>query len=124
MTDSEATDIVRGLTNAGSEFQREVMTGDSSTPVSLVHNRDGAVVAWSATHRWKGLQTLEGFTSNGVRRQGMGRLAAAALVADGHVDTAETVAVFAPHYISIARDVGFRSVRLYERKGSDWVEVS
>lgn len=121
---SEAWEIVSCLTRTGSEFQQEVERRDTSTPVSLVLDETGTVIAWAATHEWRGQQTLEGFTRPGFRQRGLMRLAAAMLVADGLLDTSRPVAVFSPACVSIATAVGLRRVRLYERRGEDWIENS
>jgi hypothetical protein len=46
------------------------------------------------------------------------------LVADGSINPQLPLAVFAPYCVTIARSVGCRDVRLFERHGDDWFENS
>lgn len=127
LSDCDAALIVASLTKDGSEFQREVLDRKvtrPATPIAIIRDGGERIIAWAATHEWRGMQTLEGFTREPFRRRGLSRLAAAMLVADERIDTSRTVAVFSPHCIEIARSVGCRDVRLYERHGEDWKENS
>lgn len=127
LSDCDASLIVTSLTKDGSEFQMEVLNRKvtrSVTPIAIIRDGGERILAWSATHEWRGMQTLEGFTREPFRRRGLARLAAAMLVADERIDTSRTVAVFSPACIEIARSVGCRDVRLYERHGDDWKENS
>lgn len=125
LSDTDATRIVASLTKPGSEFQDEVRNrSGSTTKIAIIRDFASPIVAWSATHLWRGMQTLEGFTGEPFRRRGLARLGAAMLVANGDIDTSRTVAVFAPFCVEIARSVGCRDVRLFERRGDDWVENS
>lgn len=125
LTPYEAWQIVSSLTKPNSEFQQEVQKGDSSdTPIALVFDRSWKIIAWAATHQWKGQQTLEGFTLPAMRNRGVMRLAASMLVADGSIDVHSSVAVFSPACISIASSVGCRRVRFYELRDGQWVENS
>lgn len=122
----DADEIVKRLTKPDSEFQREVMgrTSSSQTRIALVRSGSWRIAAWAASHQWRGMQTLEGFTLETARRRGFARLAAAALVADGEIMPVRPLAVFAPHCVDIAKSVGCRDVRLYERHGDDWIETT
>ena len=124
LSDLDAQCIVSHLTRPGSEFQAEVLARKSDTPVAIVRTHEERIAAWAATHYWRGMQTLEGFTSLGARRRGMARVAAAMLVAEGHIDPYRTLAVFSPLCVSLASSVGCRDVRLYQRHGDDWIENS
>ena len=120
----DAAIIASSMTKAGSEFQQEVLAGKSKTPIAIIRDMHSPIIAWTATHEWDGMQTIEGFTSETYRRRGLARLGAAMLVAEGSIDTNKTTAVFAPYCVEIARSVGCRDVRLYERHGDGWVENS
>jgi hypothetical protein len=127
MRDSEAGEIVTCLTRSGSEFQKELMMrkeSHNSTPVAIVADDDGRIVAWAATHDWRGMQTVEAYTRGSMRRRGLARLAAATLFAAGSLSAEKTTAVFSPHCVEIARSVGCREVRLFELRGDDWIENS
>lgn len=124
LTDSEVSDIVGSLTNEGSEFQQECSARLGMTPVAIVRDGSGRVLAWSATHEWNGMQTLEGFTSLAWRRRGLAKIAAAMLAADGHLETDEPVAVFSPDYLGVARAVGFGRIKIYEQRDGNWQEIS
>lgn len=120
----DADCIVTRLTNTGSEFQFEVKEKTSETPVAIVRTEQDRVAAWTATHYWRGMQTLEGFTDPSCRRRGLARAAASLLIADGAINPRETLAVFSPQCVSIATALGCRDVRLFERRGKDWVQNS
>jgi hypothetical protein len=120
----DADCIATRLTNPKSEFQAEVTEKTSSTPVAIVRTDQERVAAWTATHYWRGMQTLEGFTDPSCRRRGLARAAASLLVADGSIDPRETLAVFSPQCVSIAAALGCRDVRLFERRGKEWVQNS
>jgi hypothetical protein len=92
--------------------------------MAIVRTDHERVMAWTATHFWRGMQTLEGFTDPYYRRRGLARAAASLLIADGSLDPRETVAVFSPQCVSIATALGCRDVRLFERRGSDWIQNS
>lgn len=124
LSDLDAKCIVERLTKPGSEFQREVTDKTSDTPIAIVRTQNERVAAWTATHNWQGMQTLEGFTDPYCRRRGLARVAAALLIADGHIDPNETVAVFSPLCVTMAAALGCRDVRLYERQGTEWVRNS
>lgn len=111
-----------GLCRNGSEMQSEFYDGTSSTPIAVIY--DGThPVAWSATHVWRDLQTLEGFTSEPHRRRGLARFAACGLIARGVLDTSHPVAVFSWSCYGLTRSLGFSVVRLFQREADDWVEV-
>jgi hypothetical protein len=120
----DADCIVTRLTKPNSEFQVEVKQKTSATPVAIVRTDEERVAAWTATHYWRGMQTLEGFTDPSCRRRGLARAAASLLIADGSIDPRETLAVFSPQCVSIATALGCRDVRLFERRGKEWVQNS
>ena len=120
----DARYIVRRLTKDGSEFRAEVTEKTSSTPIAIVRTQEATISAWVATHHWQGMQTLEGFTHERLRRRGMATVGASMLIAAGLVDPSETVAVFAPEFVTIATRAGCRDVRLYERRGSEGIQNS
>ncbi len=123
LSDRDAAEIVENLTRDGSEFQQEVQNrGGSSTPIAII--RSGEILSWVATHKWRGIQTIEGFTRKEARRRGLARCGASLLVSCGALSHAEPVAVFSPLCIAIARCVGFRDVRLYEYRDGDWRQNS
>jgi len=125
LSDLDASTIVGSLTKHGSEFQREVKSRHgSATPIAIVRDGSWRIVSWTATHEWRSQQTLEGFTLDSHRRRGLARVAAAMLVANGSINPHLPLAVFAPYCVEIARSVGCRDVRLYERRGDDWFENS
>lgn len=125
LSDLDAREIVNGLTRPGSEFQQELLSrGNSKTQIAIVRNGSWRIASWAATHDWRGLQTLEGFTVEPERRKGLARVAAAMLVAGGAIDPTRAVAVFSPHCVEIARSVGCRDVRFFERRGDEWIENS
>ena len=125
LLDDEADAIVAHLTNAGSEFREEVATRktkDHRTPISLVIE-EGTLVAWACSHQWRGMQTLEMFTSESQRRRRLATIATTVLVASSQFDFSERrVVVFHPSSIAIARAAGCSDVVLYGR-GADgeWV---
>ena len=111
-----------GLCRNGSEMQDEFLAGSSRTPIAVIY--DGIhPVAWAATHRWRGLQTIEGFTRETFRRRGLQRFAASGLLAAGILDPREPVAVFAPPCVKLTRSLGFAGVRLFQRLDGEWTEV-
>lgn len=109
------------LCRQGSEMQQEFLDRVSSTPVAMVYA--GVLpVAWAATHRWRGFQTVEGFTRMAFRRRGCQRFAAAGLVAARFVQPEFPVAVFAPECVALTRSLGFSDVKLFRRSdGGEWV---
>ena len=125
LSESDASVIVNSMTHPGSEFQDEVKNREGSdTPIAIIRDAAATIAAWAATHEWRGMQTIEGFTREPFRRRGLARAATSLLAAAGHLDTEKTTAVFAPYCVEIARSVGCRDVRLFERRGVDWVENS
>lgn len=120
----DADCIITSLTHPGSEFQAEVKEKTSNTPVAIIRTSQERIAAWTATHCWRGMQTLEGFTSPHCRRRGFATAAASLLIAGGYIDRLKTLAVFSPQCVPIATALGCRDVRLFERQGSDWVENS
>lgn len=123
----DAVAIVRRLTKPGSEFQIEVSeviegNGSSATPIAVWH-RDGALVAWSASHWWQGQQTLEQYTDQLHRRTGKASTLASLLVSTGVLNKSEPLAVFSEHTQAIAARLGFGIVRRYERRDGEWMRV-
>ena len=115
------------LTKEGSEFQAEVtgvLVGDSSscTPVAVWHS-DGAMLAWACSHVWRGMQTLEQYVEERYRQTGKATALTAFLLSVPVIDAAKPLAVFSPTTADIARKLGCADVVLFERRGSEWVEV-
>jgi hypothetical protein len=115
------------LTNADSEFQREVagvLDGEASscTPIAVCHI-DGALVGWGCSHVWRDLQTLEMFVDPRHRASCVALGLSAALVIRGTIDRNKSLAVFAPATAAIARKIGVLNVVEFERSGTDWVKV-
>lgn len=115
------------LTKEGSEFQAEVtgvLVGDlsSCTPVAVWHS-DGAMLAWACSHVWRGMQTLEQYVEERYRNTGKATALTAFLLSVPVIDAAKPLAVFSPTTADIARKLGCADVVLFERRGSEWVEV-
>lgn len=111
------------LCNPESGMQHE-FSGGSRTKVAVVFAEKKLPVAWAATHVWRGMQTLEGYTHKWHRRRGLQRFAATGLIAAGMLDTTKPVAVFSPDCVGLTRSLGFVDVKLFRRTGSsDWIEV-
>ncbi len=115
------------LTKEGSEFQAEVtgvLVGESSscTPVAVWHS-DGAMLAWACSHVWRGMQTLEQYVEERYRHTGKATALTAFLLSVPVIDAAKPLAVFSPTTADIARKLGCADVVLFERRGSEWVEV-
>lgn len=121
LAELDRIEIIDRLTKHGSEFQQEVASRrESDTPIAIVREGSWRIVSWAATHNWRSMQTLEGFTLPSHRRRSLARLAATMLVADGLIVPTLTVAVFAPHCIEIAHSAGCKDVLLFERRDGDW----
>ena len=118
----DSREIALNLTKPLSDFQAEVVRGETNTPVSLVL-MGGEVVSWAATHRWREMQTIEGFTRPSLRLRGFAVAALSGLVEGGHMVVEDTTAVFSDVCEKIAKSLGFRKVKLFERVGGDWSEV-
>jgi hypothetical protein len=101
-----------------SEFE-----GGSCTQVAVVYV--GVFpIAWCASHVWRGLQTLEGYTHDSFRRRGIQRFAATGLIATGVIDIRQPIAVFSTDCVGLTRSLGFADVKLFERSGgNDWVVI-
>jgi hypothetical protein len=115
------------LTKPDSEFQAEVtgvLVGESSscTPVAVWHS-DGAMLAWACSHVWRGMQTLEQYVEERYRQTGKATALTAFLLSAGVITSGKPLAVFSPHTADIARKLGVADVVLFERRGSEWVEV-
>jgi len=124
LTPADCLAIGRRLCHPHSEFQLEVlrrMSGEmsSSTPICLWHG-GGALLAWAASHEWRGMQTLEMFTDLRHRGSGIALALSAALVAAAVLDRDLTLAVFSPATEAIARRLGFVDVQRYAH---DWHPV-
>lgn len=113
--------ISASLTNAGSEFQVEVMNREGSrTPIAVISEGSRKIAAWAASHQWQGMQTIEAFTHPDFRRRGCCRAAAAMLVAGQTLDPSLPVAIFSPNCMGIAQSLGFNDIRLYELFEDEW----
>jgi hypothetical protein len=115
------------LTKEGSEFQAEVtgvLVGEASscTPVAVWH-ADGAMLAWACSHVWRGMQTLEQYVEERYRQTGKATALTAFLLSVPVIDASKPLAVFSPTTADIARKLGCADVVLFERRGSEWVEV-
>lgn len=109
------------LCRRSSEMQGEFLAGTSSTPIAIVY--DVHPIAWSASHVWQGLQTLEGFTRESFRRRGLQRFAASGLISARILDVERPVAIFRPCCFGLTRSLGFRETRLFQRMDAEWIEV-
>ena len=119
--------ITTRLTKPDSEFQHEVagvLAGElsSCTPLAVWHC-DGSMVAWSCSHVWRGMQTLEQFVDDRHRNTGKATALTACLVSAGVINAGKVLAVFSPFTADIARKRGCAEVVLFERRGEDWAEV-
>jgi len=115
------------LTKPDSEFQTEVsaaLEGEASscTPVAVWHS-DGAMLAWACSHVWRGMQTLEQFVEERYRQTGKATTLTSFLLSAGVIHAGKPLAVFSPFTADIARKLGVADVVLYERRGSEWIEV-
>jgi GNAT superfamily N-acetyltransferase len=124
LTPADCLAIGRRLCHPHSEFQLEVlrrMSGEmsSSTPICLWHG-GGALLAWAASHEWRGMQTLEMFTDERHRGRGIAVALSAAMYAAGVLERDLPLAVFAPLTEEIARRLGFEDVQLFAH---DWKPV-
>ena len=109
-----------GLCRPGSEMQKE-FTDATETFVAVVCSLHP--VSWACSHVWRDMQTLEGYTNPYYRRRGLQRFAATGLIAAGHLDIRQVVAVFSPDCVGLTRSLGFVEVKLFRRADSDWIEV-
>ena len=115
------------LTKQGSEFQLEVaqvLEGEASscTPVAVWHC-DGSLIAWACSHVWRGMQTLEQFVEERYRNTGKGRTLASFMLSVPVIDPNKPLAVFSTTTADICRKLNVTDVVLFERRGTDWVEV-
>jgi len=125
LTPADCLAIGRRLCHPNSEFQLEVLrrlSGEmsSSTPICLWHG-GGALLAWAASHEWRGMQTLEMFTDERHRGRGIAVALSAAMYAAGVLERDLPLAVFAPLTEEIARRLGFEHVQLFSH---DWKPVA
>lgn len=116
----------RFLCRLGSDMQREFRRHNTLTPLSVTYDGEEAMpVAWVATHVWRGLQTLEGYTAQEFRRRGFAKIGALMLLATYHLDRKAPVAVFAPACVELAYSLGFDDVRMFrDDGGGKWMEVA
>lgn len=121
-----AEHCARYLCRLGSDMQREFRTHNTLTPLSVTYDGEQAMpVAWVATHVWRGLQTLEGYTAQEFRRRGFAKIGALMLLATYHLDRKAPVAVFAPACVELAYSLGFDDVRMFrDDGGGQWTEVA
>ena len=115
------------LTKPSSEFQLEVATvlegeASSCTPIAVWHC-DGSLIAWACSHVWRGMQTLEQFVEERYRNTGKGRTLASFALSSGMIDADKPLAVFSTTTADICRKLNVTDVVLFERRGTDWVEV-
>jgi hypothetical protein len=119
--DEEDRALMLALCNRGSDMQKEFTTCISLTPIAIIY--DDKPIAWACTHQWSGFQTLEIYTHEDHRREGLARAAAAMLLAAGHIDTLQQLAVFSPECVPLALSLGFVDVRCFQRVGDEWEAV-
>lgn len=121
-----AEHCARYLCRLGSDMQREFRRHNTLTPLSVTYDGEEAMpVAWVATHVWRGLQTLEGYTAQEFRRRGFAKIGALMLLATNHLDRKSPVAVFAPACVELAYSLGFDDVRMFrDDGGGKWTEVA
>lgn len=121
-----AEHCARFLCRIGSEMQREYRRHNTLTPLAVTYDGDDAMpVAWIATHVWRGVQTIEGYTAQEFRRRGLARIGVLMLLANYHLDKKAPVAVFAPECVELAYSVGFDDVRMFRNDGAGkWTEVA
>lgn len=118
LSDLDARAISALLSNAGSEFQAEVMNrGGSRTPIVLVRDGFHRVASWAATRTLDGFATLEGFTLEERRRQGLFAVAASMLIGGGLLCRDRPLVVFTVETMCAAVDLKFTDVRLYHNTG-------
>ena len=116
--DQEDRAMLQALCSPGSDMQREFTLCVSETPIAIIY--DDQPIAWAATHQWAGFQTLELYVHPDHRREGLGRAAAAMLLAAGHVDTLQQLAVFSAECVPLARSLGFVDVLQFRRVADEW----
>ena len=119
--DQEDRALLQSLCSPGSDMQREFTLCVSETPIAVIY--DDQPIAWAATHQWSGFQTLEMFVHADHRREGLGRAAAAMLLAAGHIDTLQQLAVFSAECVPLARSLGFVDVRQFRRVADAWEAI-
>ena len=119
--DEEDRAMMLALCNPGSDMQKEFTKCISLTPIAIVY--DDQPIAWACTHQWAGFQTLEIFTHQDHRREGLARAAASMLLAGGCIDKTQQLAVFSPECVPLAKSLGFVDVRQFRRVGDAWEAV-
>lgn len=120
-----AEHCAKWLCKLGSEMQREFRRHNSLTPLAITYDGEDAMPqAWIASHIWRGMQTIEGFTAPKFRRKGLARIGVQMLLANGHLDIRQPVAVFAPECVELAYSCKWDDVRFFQRDGrGGWNEV-
>jgi GNAT superfamily N-acetyltransferase len=119
--DREDREMMQSLCSPGSDMQREFTLCVSETPLAVIY--DDEAIAWAATHQWSGYQTLEMFVHPDHRREGLGRAAAAMLLAGKFLNTQKELAVFSAECVPLARSLGFVAVLCFQRVGDEWEAV-
>lgn len=123
LSPSQRDQIVSRLTNTDSEFQQRLRANDgSSSPIALVCDEGGSIVAWATSHRWREYQTLEAFTDESQRRRGLAVAASAALAVATDIFKDTKVAVFSPVMRVVAERAEIESIHEFSRHGDDWLE--
>ena len=120
------------LTKPGSDFQRKLDSWlyDSSEPteddgyIALVEDH-GEVIGWARTEKWlEGVDnqwnTLEAFVHKSYRRRGIAAFAASGLYSSLFAGYGDSVAVFHPHMLLVARRAGFYPTLFKKRKCVRW----
>jgi hypothetical protein len=69
------------------------------------------------------MQTLEQFVEERYRNTGKGRTLASFMLSVPVIDPNKPLAVFSTTTADIARKLNVTDVVLFERRGTDWVEV-
>ena len=125
--------LLRALTKNASDFQMKLTAWLHEPGVSPAAEdgyialviEHGEAIGWARTEMWadpadgRRWQTLEAFVVPDRRGSGVARFATAGLVASGHLDREEPVAVFAAAMFAVARRSGLVPFR-FGRSGDKW----
>lgn len=135
---SAVADIIRHLSNKGSQTQRDMqqlaqcLIGNSPSDLapdywlSLASKSDPDsdttdFIGWASAMVWEGVPCLQVFVHPNYRNKGLGTALASCLIADNHLCQSMPLAVFAEGAARIAVRLGFRDIRRYRRVDDGWV---